>query len=105
MSTARGTTDTTRHGGPSPGPPGGRPTLPEWMLNPPPPRPTLGDRTTATLLRLPGAVAARHRWWVWRDRRRLHERFPRTFKIVAFFGSWAIALGLLLGAYGLFARL
>ncbi|WDZ87518.1 hypothetical protein [Micromonospora cathayae] len=80
-----------------------RPTLPDWMLNPPPPRVTLGDRITATMLRVPGAVALRQRWWVWRDRQRLHERFPRSFKIVAFFLSWGLALFLLLTVYALFS--
>jgi hypothetical protein len=72
------------------------------MLNPPPARVTVGDRVAAALLRVPGAATARERWWRWRDRQRLHQRFPRTFKIVAFFGSWAIAVFLLLAAYALF---
>ncbi|MEU4568523.1 hypothetical protein [Micromonospora sp. NPDC023956] len=88
-----------------PEPPAQPSLLPDWMRNPPPPRVTLGDRVTATLLRVPGAPGIRRAWWTWRDRQRLHERFPNSFKIVAFFVSWTLALVLLLGAYGLVALL
>ncbi|SCE72673.1 hypothetical protein GA0070618_0462 [Micromonospora echinospora] len=84
-------------------PPGQPSLLPDWMRDPPPPRVTLGDRVAAGLLRLPGAPRARQSWWAWQDRRRLYERFPNSFKIVAFFASWAIALTLVLTAWGLFA--
>lgn len=102
MSTEQGGTVGT----PTPSPrrqPAQRPTLPDWMRDPPPPRLTLGDRITGALLRVPGAAAVRRYWWAWRDRQRLYQRFPTTFKIVAFFASWAIALVLLLVSYALFS--
>ncbi|XTZ15213.1 hypothetical protein ACQSSU_27850 [Micromonospora echinospora] len=88
-----------------PAPPAQPSLLPEWMRNPPPPRLTLGDRVAAGLMRVPGAPGARQAWWAWRGRRRLHERFPNSFKILAFFASWAIALVMLLTAYALIALL
>ncbi|SCL31987.1 hypothetical protein [Micromonospora inyonensis] len=84
--------------------PTGQPSqLPDWMRDPPPARLTLGDRVTARLLRVPGAPRLRHAWWMWRDRQRLHQRFPNSFKIVAFFVSWGLAVALLLAAYALFS--
>ncbi|MFI6819466.1 hypothetical protein ACIBJE_00760 [Micromonospora sp. NPDC050187] len=84
-------------------PPGQPPLLPDWMRDPPPPRVTLGDRVAAGLLRVPGAPGVRRAWWAWRGRQRLQDRFPNSYKIVAFFVSWALALVLLLTAYALFA--
>jgi hypothetical protein len=80
-------------------------SLPEWMRNPPPPRATLGDRIVAWMLRIPGAPGVRRAWWRWQDRQRLHQRFPKTYKVVAFVVSWGLALALVLGAYALFARM
>ena len=73
--------------------------LPDWMRNPPADRTTISDR----LARLPGGAAVRRRWWAWQDRRRLHERFPVAFKIVAFFLSWIFATILVVFAYGFFS--
>lgn len=75
--------------------------LPEWMRDPPPPRMTIGRRVGTALERRPGWVALRGRWWAWRERRRLYERFPVSFKIVAFFVSWALATALVLAAFWL----
>jgi hypothetical protein len=77
--------------------------LPDWMRDPPPPRATLGDRIAAAVLRIPGAPGVRRGWWAWRERRRLYQRFPNAVKIVAFFASWAVALALVLIAWGLLA--
>nr|MDT0657117.1 hypothetical protein [Micromonospora sp. DSM 115978] len=79
--------------------------LPDWMRDPPPPRLTVGRRIGMALARLPGAATVRRRWWAWQERRRLYERFPVSFKIVAFFASWLLALGMVLALYLLFARI
>ncbi|SCL30571.1 hypothetical protein GA0070616_4100 [Micromonospora nigra] len=77
-------------------------SLPAWMLDPPPPRRTLGRRLEAAVLAVPGARRVRHRWRNWQGRRRLHERFPTTYRIAAFFLSWAVALLLVLAFYALY---
>lgn len=106
MSTEPGTT-TSRPASPEvsvrAGRSGQRSTLPDWMLNPPPPRITLGQRVGAALLRLPGAPRLRRSWWAWQERQRLHERYPNSFKIIAFFASWGLAIVLFLAAYALFS--
>lgn len=96
----------TGAGGPQPpqsgpGPSRQQSALPEWMRDPPPPRMTIGRRVDAALERRPGFVALRSRWWAWQERRRLHDRFPISFKIVAFFASWLLATALVLAAFGL----
>lgn len=78
------------------------PTLPEWMRNPSPVRPTRADRISAALTRRPALARLQRGWWGWRERRRLHERFPVGFKIVAFFVAWAVATALVLAAYAAF---
>ncbi|MGN9809645.1 hypothetical protein ACTMSW_09830 [Micromonospora sp. BQ11] len=75
--------------------------LPGWMLDPPPPRRTLGVRVAETVEALPGARRLRERWWAWQQRRKLYQRYPNTVKVVAFFLCWAIALFLVLAVYGL----
>ena len=80
-----------------------RSSLPEWMLNPPPPRLTLTQRLTAPVTRTPRWKALQQRWWRWQDRTRLYDRYPTTFKITAFFVSWLLAMVLLSVAYTLFA--
>lgn len=80
-----------------------RSALPEWMRNPPPPRPTLGGRVSAVLARQPAWTALQRRWWAWQERQRLHERYPVGFKIVAFFVAWLVATVLVLAAYGIFS--
>ncbi|MFE0590346.1 hypothetical protein [Micromonospora echinospora] len=102
MSTARDT-DASGPVTVRPAPPAQPTLLPDWMRNPPPPRLTLGDRIAAGLLSIPGAPQVRRAWWAWQGRRRLSERFPNSFKIVAFFASWALALAMVLIAWGLFA--
>jgi hypothetical protein len=80
-----------------------RATLPDWMRDPPPPRMTLGRRVSMALDRRPAWRALRRRWWAWQERRRLYQRFPVGFKIVAFFASWLLALALVLGVYAVFS--
>jgi hypothetical protein len=77
-------------------------TLPEWMLNPPPPRRTVGDRLAGAVNALPGAARLRRRWWAWQGRQRLHQRYPNAVKVSAFFLSFAAALALVLAANALF---
>ncbi|MEW2380767.1 hypothetical protein AB0873_01530 [Micromonospora sp. NPDC047707] len=77
-------------------------SLPEWMLNPPPPRRTVGDRLAGAALALPGAAVLRRQWWAWQGRRRLHERYPNAVKVAAFFLCFAAALALVLAANALF---
>ena len=77
--------------------------LPEWMLNPPPPRLTMTQRLTAPVTRLPGWQALQRRWWRWQDRTRLHQSHPTAFKIAAFFGSWVMIMAMLGFVYFLFA--
>jgi hypothetical protein len=69
--------------------------LPEWMRNPQPAGLDLGPRTGA-------AGWLQRRWWVWQERKRLDQRYPISFKVIAFFASWFLALALLLGAYALY---
>jgi hypothetical protein len=80
-----------------------RSNLPEWMLNPPPPRLTLMQRLTAPLTRQPAWRALQQRWWRWQDRTRLHESHPTAFKIVAVFASWVLIMVMLAVVYLLFA--
>ncbi|MDM4723107.1 hypothetical protein QTQ03_27185 [Micromonospora sp. WMMA1363] len=77
-------------------------TLPDWMLDPPPPRRTVGDRTATAVLTLPGVAALRRGWWSWQGRRRLHQRYPNTVKVVASVLSFLVALALVLAANALF---
>ncbi|WP_018253618.1 hypothetical protein [Salinispora mooreana] len=81
------------------------PSLPAWMLDPPPPRRTAGDRIVEVLLTLPGAAALRRRWQVWQGRRRLYQRFPNTMKVAGFIVSFAVTLGLVMAVYVLLPRL
>ena len=80
-----------------------RSSLPEWMLNPPPPRLTLTQRLTAPVTRTPRWQALQHRWWRWQDRTRLYDRYPTAFKITAIFASWVLAMAMISVAYMLFA--
>lgn len=75
------------------------PVLPDWMRDPPPPRLTIGRRIAIALARRPAWAALRRRWWAWQDRRRLYQRFPAAFKIIAFFVCWMLALALVLATY------
>ncbi len=77
-------------------------TLPDWMLDPPSPRRTVGDRVAGVAWSLPGAMALRRRWWAWQGRQRLHQRFPNAVKTVSFFLCFLLALGLVLAANALF---
>lgn len=77
------------------------PSLPAWMLDPPPPRRTTGDRIVAVLLALPGAAALRRRWQVWQGRHRLYQRFPNMMKVAGFVVCFAVTLGLVLATYAL----
>ena len=79
-------------------------TLPEWMLNPPPPRRTLGDRVATVFAALPGASRLRRRWWAWQERDRLYQRYPNAFKLVAMVVSWAVVMVLVLLVYGLYGQ-
>ncbi|MEV6690716.1 hypothetical protein AB0M35_04480 [Micromonospora sp. NPDC051196] len=76
-------------------------TLPDWMLDPPPPRRTLGARVAGAFAALPGASRLRRRWWAWQDRDRLYQRYPNTFKVVAMVVSWAVGTALVLLVYAL----
>lgn len=76
-----------------------RPVLPDWMRDPPPPRATLGQRLTAPAVRLRWVSRLRERWWAWRDRRRLSDRYPKTVQVIAFFLAWAASFGLVMVAY------
>lgn len=77
------------------------PSLPAWMLDPPPSRRTAGDRIATALLALPGATALHRRWQVRQDRQRLYQRFPNTMKVVGFVVCFAVTLGLVLAIYAL----
>jgi hypothetical protein len=79
---------------------GRRSQLPDWMRDPPPPKATLGRRLEALSTRVGVLRRTRERWWAWRGRRRLGDRYPKTVKIVAFFLAWGISLGLIMAAYG-----
>ncbi|MER7456087.1 hypothetical protein [Micromonospora sp. NPDC126480] len=77
-------------------------TLPDWMLDPPPPRRTVGDRVAAAFWSLPGATALRHRWWAWQRRQRLYQRFPNAAKVTALVLCFVVALALVLAANALY---
>lgn len=79
-----------------------RTNLPEWMRNPPPVRPTRSDRISNALARRPALARLQRGWWAWRERRRLYQRFPIGFKVVAFFVAWILATALVLAMYALF---
>ncbi len=79
-------------------------TLPEWMLDPPPPRRTLGVRLKEGIAALPGAERLRRRWWAWQRRERLYQRHPNTVKIVAMVLSWTVVLLLVLAVYALYGQ-
>lgn len=68
--------------------------LPDWMRNPEP--------EDLDIAPIESAGWFRRRWWAWQERRRLDQRFPVTFKVVAFFASWILALALVLGFYALY---
>jgi len=42
------------------------------------------------------------RWWAWQERKRLDQRYPIGFKVVAFFASWIMALALLMMVFWLY---
>ncbi|MBX7268416.1 hypothetical protein KIF24_21955 [Micromonospora sp. Llam7] len=80
-----------------------RPTaLPSWMLDPPPPRRTLGVRLAEAVAALPGAGWVRRRWWAWQRRQRLSQRYPNTVKILAVIVSFVVILILVLSAHALY---
>lgn len=79
-------------------------TLPDWMLDPPPPRRTLGVRFKERVAALPGAARLRRRWWAWQRRERLYQRHPNTVKIVAMVVSWTVILLLVLSVHALYGR-
>ncbi|MGC5029607.1 hypothetical protein [Micromonospora sp. DT229] len=80
-------------------------TLPAWMLDPPPPRRTLGVRVAQAFAALPGAGRLRRRWWAWQDRDRLYQRYPTTFKLVAMVVSWIVVMALVSLLYALYAQI
>jgi len=79
-----------------------RPVLPDWMRDPPPPKATIGRRVSAALSKIRWLMWLRERWWAWKDRRRISDRFPKTAKIITFFLAWAVSVGLIMLAYGCF---
>ncbi|MEU6022063.1 hypothetical protein ACGFIK_01240 [Micromonospora sp. NPDC048871] len=80
-------------------------TLPAWMLDPPPPRRTLGVRVAQAFAALPGVGRLRRRWWAWQDRDRLYQRYPTTFKMVAMVVSWIVVMALVSLLYALYAQI
>ncbi|RUL92871.1 hypothetical protein [Verrucosispora sp. FIM060022] len=80
-------------------------TLPAWMLDPPPPRRTLGVRVGQAFAALPGAGRLRRRWWAWQDRDRLYQRYPIAFKLVAMVVSWVVVMALVLLVYALYGQI
>jgi len=76
--------------------------LPDWMRNPQPPRETITGRALAPLGRLQVARRIQRRWWAWQERKRLDQRYPIGFKVVAFFASWIMALALLMMVFWLY---
>ncbi|MBL6274799.1 hypothetical protein JMF97_01320 [Micromonospora fiedleri] len=80
-------------------------TLPAWMLDPPPPRRTLGVRVGQAFAALPGADRLRRRWWAWQDRDRLYQRYPTAFKLVAMVVSWVVVMALVLLVYALYGQI
>ncbi|PZG07975.1 hypothetical protein C1I95_30420, partial [Micromonospora craterilacus] len=81
-----------------------RPTLPDWMRDPPPARRTLGTRLADGMAALPGAGWLRRRWWAWQRRQRLYQRFPNTVKIGAMLVSFVVILVMVMLAYGLYGQ-
>ncbi|TCB96218.1 hypothetical protein E0H26_16515 [Micromonospora zingiberis] len=79
-------------------------TLPDWMLDPPPPRRTLGVRVAEAVAALPGAARVRRRWWAWQDRDRLYQRYPNSFKFVAIVVSWVVVMVLVMLIYALYSQ-
>ncbi|RIV40945.1 hypothetical protein D2L64_03985 [Micromonospora radicis] len=79
-------------------------TLPEWMLNPPPPRRTVGVRIGQAVRALPGAERLRRRWHRWQLRERLYQRYPNAVKILAMVISWFVIMILVSIAYALYAQ-
>ncbi|WBB89179.1 hypothetical protein [Verrucosispora sp. WMMC514] len=78
--------------------------LPDWMLNPPPARRTLGTRLAEGVAALPGAGAVRRRWWAWQRRQPLRQRYPNTMKIIALLVSFVASLALVLVLYALYGQ-
>jgi hypothetical protein len=78
--------------------------IPEWVLDPPPPRLTVGRRWSRWVDRRPWLRAVRRGWWRWRDRRKLSDRFPIAVKIIVWPIAWAIALAGFYIAYYLFEK-
>ncbi|MBQ1049336.1 hypothetical protein KBX50_12805 [Micromonospora sp. C51] len=78
--------------------------LPDWMLNPPPARRTLGTRLAEGVAALPGAGALRRRWWAWQRRQPLRQRYPNTMKIFALLVSFVASLALVLVIYALYGQ-
>ncbi|GIJ77086.1 hypothetical protein SAMN05443287_101264 [Micromonospora phaseoli] len=76
--------------------------LPDWMLDPPPPRRTLGVRLAEAVAALPGAGRIRRRWWIWQRRERLSQRYPNAVKIMAVLVSFAVILLLVLSVHALY---
>ncbi|GIJ20196.1 hypothetical protein [Micromonospora lutea] len=84
--------------------PGQPSALPDWMLNPPPARRTLGVRIGEGVAALPGVGALRRRWWAWQGRQRLRERYPNTIKVIAMLFSFAASLALVVLIYALYGN-
>lgn len=86
--------------------PGSQPatSIPDWVLDPPPPRLTLGARWSRWVDRRPALRRLRTLWWRWRDRRRISDRFPVATKIVIWPIAWAVALTGFYLAYYLFEK-
>ncbi|MEV2240521.1 hypothetical protein [Micromonospora sp. NPDC049891] len=105
MATDRGPDRTRRPGDPVRLRTPDQPTvLPDWMLDPPPPRRTLGVRIAEGVAALPGAGAVRRRWWSWQGRQRLRDRYPNTVKVIAMLVSFVASLALVLLIYGLYSQ-
>lgn len=59
--------------------------LPSWMRDPDSVPVTLGQRRNRWLARQPRLQAALEAWWLWWDRPRLSQRYPRVVPVVSFF--------------------
>jgi hypothetical protein len=79
-----------------------RSVLPDWMRDPPPPRMTIGRRVSSALAKVRWLTRLRRRWWAFKARRRISDRFPTTTKIITFFLAWGASVGLIMLAYGCF---
>ncbi|MFC8849340.1 MULTISPECIES: hypothetical protein [unclassified Micromonospora] len=79
--------------------------LPEWMRNPPQPRPTLGRRLSDLVEAAPRLREARRAIWHWRDRSRFSERHPVVAAITSFVAVAVVATVLVAGTAYLFARM